>query len=126
MNYFLDTPILLWVLAQPDALTAPERRLLTDEGHHFFIPTMSVLEIGFLNEIKRIKIDVTEVTSEINRHPRMMLKSFDEMALLFSLKLSGNRDPFDRVILGQALATNTKIITRDRWMKKTAPQAMAV
>ena len=80
-----------------------------------------MLEIQYLVEIKRVELDIDETLKTIQLERNFELVSFDEEAMLHSLKLMTTRDPFDRIILSHALARSTKILTKDFWMKKTAP-----
>jgi len=121
MKYFVDTHLLVWRLIEPRRLSKMEKGLFSDSHAEFLIPTVVLLEIQYLTEIKRIEIDMDEALAAIQEDPSFQLAPFDETAMLHAFRLTTTRDPFDRMILAQALASSTKILTRDRWMKETAP-----
>jgi len=121
MHYVIDAHVLIERILEPSRLSRKVRSIFSAEENDFLIPTVCLLEIQYLTEIGRIKIDLDQTLSILRETPHFELIPFDEAAMLQSLRLNTTRDPFDRIILAQALALSTKIITRDRWMKSTAP-----
>lgn len=122
MNYFLDTHVLVWRFLEPHRLSTKAKRVFAEAEAVFLVPTVSLLEVQYLSEIGRIEVDMGEFLQTLKQQEEFRLVSFDELALMTSLRLTSNRDPFDRIILGHAMATSTKILSRDRWMLKTAPE----
>lgn len=98
------------------------KKIFGEDDHLFLIPTVSLLELQYLQEIGRVEIDMDQFLQTLRQQEDFRLVAFDEITLLASLRLTSNRDPFDRIILGHAVATSTKILSRDRWMKEMAPQ----
>ena len=121
MRYFLDTHILVWRFVESHRMPKTLRPLFLKEENEFLIPTISLLETQYLIEIGRIEVEIEQVLTTIQENPAFQLAAYDEAILLHSLRLTTTRDPFDRIILAHALATSTKIITTDTWMKHTAP-----
>lgn len=126
MKYFVDTHLLVWRLIDPRQLSKKERAIFSGAQAEFLIPTVVLLEMQYLSEIKRIEIDLDEALMTIQEDSSFQLVPFDEAAMLHAFRLTTTRDPFDRIILSQALASGTKILTRDRWMKETAPHLVVV
>lgn len=122
MNYVLDTHILVWRLLDPKKLSSKIQKIFKNQNNYFYIPTISVLEIQYLNEINRIHVEMDEILRIISEDDQYKTVSYDQHTMLQSLKLTSTRDPFDRIILGHAIALATKIITHDRWMKREAPK----
>lgn len=121
MNCLVDTHVLIWRYLAPERLSPKAKRCFAKSEARFLIPAVSILETQYLVEIGRIELDMDEFLETLKGGQEFKILPFDEMALIHSLKLTGTRDPFDRMILGQALSLGTPILTRDRWMKKTAP-----
>ncbi|HBF13896.1 MAG TPA: hypothetical protein DDW49_11020 [Deltaproteobacteria bacterium] len=120
MNYIIDTHVLIWRFVEPSRLSQKQKIIFKKETNQFLVPSMSLLEVQYLTEIGRVKLEMGDFLIALKNQDNFSIASFDEGILLHSLKLTSNRDPFDRVILAHALATSTKILTRDRWMKETA------
>ncbi len=121
MRFILDTHVLIERLLKPSRLSSKVRSIFLDEENDFLIPTVAFLEIQYLTEIGRIEMDIDQTLSTIQETERFQLIPYDEAAMFQSLHLNTTRDPFDRIILAQALARSHKILTKDRWMKRTAP-----
>lgn len=121
MQYLLDTHTLLWRLTQPRKLSKRVRAIFSKSTHQFTVPTIALLETQYLIDIGRIDLAVDDVLTTIQEEPQFSLVPYDEVVMLHSLRLTGTRDPFDRIILAHALATSTQILTHDQWMKKMAP-----
>lgn len=121
MKFVVDTHVLVWRLLQPSRLPKKVRHLFSEPDNEFLIPTVCLLEIQYLSEIGRIELDVEEALVAIREETNFQLIPYDEEAMLHSLKLTTTRDPFDRMILAHALSQSTKILTKDHWMKQTAP-----
>jgi PIN domain nuclease of toxin-antitoxin system len=77
------------------------------------------LEIQYLYEIKRVKYESGHIIDTL----------IDEIGLMFSdnnfesivrqaVQLSFIRDPFDRIIVADASINNSKLISKDRNLKK--------
>lgn len=121
MSYLVDTHILLWRLLEPRRLPKACRRAFANDAHEFLIPTIVLLEMQYLTEIGRVEINVDYVLQTIHDESAFQLVPYDEIVMAHSLRLTSTRDPFDRIILAHALATSTRLLTKDRWMRKMAP-----
>ena len=121
MIYLLDTHTLVFRFLNPKRLSKNHQSVFRDGGNSFLVPTLSLLEVQYLTEIGRIELEMGEFLSALKEEGSFEVIPFDEAVLAFALNLTSTRDPFDRVILAHALATSTKILTKDRWMHSTAP-----
>lgn len=121
MNYIVDTHILVCRFLKPQKLSKKLKDIFSKEENHFGIPTMALMEIQYLKEIKRIQIEMEDLLLVLKEHPQFELLPFDETVLAHTFHLTSNRDPFDRIILAHALVHSTKILTNDQWMEEMAP-----
>lgn len=120
-KYFVDTHVLLWRLLEPKRLSKKLSAIFLQPQSMFLVPTIVLLEIQYLKEIGRVDLEISSVWEIFQQEDVFKLVPFDESALRHSLTLTSTRDPFDRVILAQALAASLPLLTKDRWMKQTAP-----
>lgn len=125
MRYLLDTHILLWRLLDPVRLPKKSASILASSVHTFLVPAIVLLEMQYLREIGRVVVEVEQVLEFLRSAPEYDIVPYDVAVMAHSLRLTGNRDPFDRIILAHALATSTTLLSKDRWMKKTAPHLVA-
>ena len=113
MKLLLDTHALLWALGDPRSLSAKARSRLEDPASLVFVSVVSIWEM----EIKRSlgKLDTPEDLS----HQLKQLR-FQELPLQIRhaqvlRKLPAHhRDPFDRMLVAQAMADGLTVVTRDR------------
>jgi PIN domain nuclease of toxin-antitoxin system len=112
VRLLLDTHALLWALSKPDSLAPLARRRLEQAESTLFVSAVSAWEM----EIKRAlgKLDTPDdLPKQMQRH-RMLelpvhLRHVERLRKLPPL----HRDPFDRLLVAQALADDLTIVTRD-------------
>ena len=109
----LDTHVALWVTDSADRLDAGTRRLLDRPGGPVYISAISVAEIAIKVSIGLLRIpgspaDVIESTGCESLDLRA--PHANDVARLPLL----HRDPFDRLLICQALAENLVLVTADR------------
>lgn len=113
----LDTPVLVWVLAgEHSRLPLPVRTLLDTE--RLAISPMVSLELTYLHEIGRITTSAEEVLDAVRPALELVVSSvpFPEIVTA-AATLTWTRDPFDRVIAGNALADGATLLTADRTLR---------
>lgn len=120
MNYFLDTHALIWFLNGDDKLSKKSKELIENQINSKFISIATIWGIaikislgkfefkqGFMNFIDLIYENGFEIIPISIEH---------------TLKVSTlefiHRDPFDRLIIAQAITDNLTIITKDEHIEK--------
>jgi PIN domain nuclease of toxin-antitoxin system len=111
LNLLLDTHLLLWALLQPAKLKSRARSLI--ERNEVFVSAASIWEISIKSSIGKLEAK-----------PRVILEALKPAGLL-ELPISGvhaakvfelpalHRDPFDRLLLAQALSEPLILLTDD-------------
>jgi PIN domain nuclease of toxin-antitoxin system len=118
-GYLLDTNALLWLEAKPSALRASTRDALSTAP--LFVSVVSIVEMAIKAAIGKLSLPPPFHT-DFHAAVRRMLEdsAIDLLALdlpvvarLRHLPLY-HRDPFDRMIIAQALELGLAVATRDR------------
>lgn len=116
MRLLLDTHILLFALDGADRLRADVRGAIVDPKNKVFVSAASALEIVIKASIG--KLDVPPSISDwLPSH--LESNRFDVLAISLQHVLwverlpQIHRDPFDRILIAQALAEELTIVTRD-------------
>ena len=116
MKILLDTHILLWAVANSSSLSDRARELLEDDTNELYYSAVSLTEISLKHLVHP---EVIGMTSEASKsrfdeagyrefpYDSRVVKALDVMPLL-------HRDPFDRMLLAQALANGLKIMSHDK------------
>lgn len=121
-DFLLDTHTFIYWHLEEKSLSKKVLKILQNRQNKFFISALSILEIQYLIEIKRIEMNIGEIFSYIDSSPNLKILPFDRPALIESIKLKSHRDPFDRIILATAFAYKLKLLTKDKLISKLFPK----
>jgi len=111
---YLDTHAVVW-LYQKDLDKFSSTVIELIENNDLLISPMVLMELKFLNEIGRLHVKPMIIVSELQQ--TINLKICDEhfsKVVYESLDLSWTRDPFDRLIVANALASDAILLSKDR------------
>lgn len=120
---YLDTHVAIWLYAGELNLF-PKKVLEILDTADLYISPMVLLEIQYLKEFKKINFKVDRFLQDM--YLDMQLKLCEQKLIdtvLFAVKNSWTRDPFDRIIVGHADCENAMLITKDRNILKNYPHA---
>ncbi len=113
MNLLLDTHVVLWALVQPDLLRDDVRVLITDPAHAVHVSAATVWEI----EIKRA---VGKLSAPDGFAAECADRGFDGLPIdLVHAARAGrlpphHSDPFDRMLIAQAIEDDLVLVSDDR------------
>ena len=106
-----DTHILLWALSEPERLPRDARAYL--ERAEVFVSSASVWEISIKASMGRIECDPAQVADAIEAVGfRHLPITAAHAARVFTLPAI-HRDPFDRMLVAQALCESMPLLTSD-------------
>jgi PIN domain nuclease of toxin-antitoxin system len=116
MNYLLDTCTFLWYVQQPGMLSAPAVTALNDPASDLFVSDASLWEIALKNSAGKLPLPAalrTWIPQKLAFHLIQSLPlSHDD--IFRSGELPGvHADPFDRLIVAQALNAALTVISPD-------------
>jgi PIN domain nuclease of toxin-antitoxin system len=114
----LDTHVALWLHdSVVEKLSSRQRELI--ETCNLSISEFVRLEMQFLYEIGRIKTTPDHIVAHLAAHADVTLSTCSLHALMNeAIKVHWTRDPFDRLIVANALAEKVTLITLDRVILK--------
>ncbi len=116
MRYLLDTHTLLWFIAEDKELSDRARRLILDSSSEILISIASLWEIAIKINIGKLVLDKPFnqlFPDELDSHGIDILDiTMDHFMQVTTLPLH-HRDPFDRLIIAQALVEGMPIIGVD-------------
>lgn len=115
MNLLLDTHILLWHLADNPKLSLKASALIENEAHNKFLSIVSLWEIELKRNIGKLSLTQpieTLLPSEIVVLPLQI----EHIGYLKNLPFI-HRDPFDRIIISQAIVEGFSLLTDDNAFK---------
>lgn len=113
----LDTHVLVWLyVPRLDLLSARARGLVEEQD--LKASPAALLELEFLHEIGRLRVGAEAVVQSL--HAQLGLALADEAfgaVAQAALLHPWTRDPFDRLIVGQAEAAGAELLTRDETIR---------
>ena len=122
---YLDTHVVIWLFAGRIDLMSPNARDAIDETPALRISPMVLLEIDFLYEIDKIRVDSNRVHTYLKQKIDLTVcdKRFEPVCKA-AVQQKWTRDPFDRLITAQAAMTLSGLITKDRVIREHYAQAL--
>jgi PIN domain nuclease of toxin-antitoxin system len=116
MNILLDTCSFLWLVSDSSELSQNARQLFEDPANDVYLSVASAWEIIVKHNLGKLPLpELPHVFIKNNRlSHRMETLPLDEAAVLQLSRLPEyHKDPFDRVIICQAIAGGMTILTPD-------------
>lgn len=115
MNVLLDTHTLLWLVSTPSTVDPAALAVLADPATGVWVTAASAWEIAIKTRLGRLDGEAllsawTDIIAGMST-TELPIESSD--AILAGRLPWDHRDPFDRVIVAQALRRNLTIATRD-------------
>jgi PIN domain nuclease of toxin-antitoxin system len=107
----LDTHVLLWALLSPARLTAKVRRDI--ERSDVFVSAASIWEIAIKQSIVKIKIEPSSVLDALPQAGFDLLPIEGAHAVRTADLGVDHKDPFDRMLLAQAMCESMILLTND-------------
>ncbi len=113
MRLLLDTNILIRMLEEPHLLSAQVQATLDEADNDLFITTVSLVEIAIKVGTGKLAMP-REIIGRLNRLDCEMLPVLAEHAMRMARLPVLHKDPFDRLIVAQALVEDLILVTTDR------------
>ena len=115
MRLLLDTHLLLWALGDPDRLDSETRSLIEDAGNDVLFSAASIWEIAIKAGLGRadfaVRPEAVAQAARATGFTEVPVRA-DVAALVVDLP-PHHRDPFDRLLVAQAIAEPAWLYTVD-------------
>lgn len=121
MRLLLDSSTFLWLAAGASELSDRARQLLRDSGNELYLSAVSAWEIAVKFQAGRLELTANPdvlVPEARERHAVLALPFDEESALHLALLPQLHRDPFDRMLICQALVHGLAILTPDETIRR--------
>ena len=113
MRLLLDTHALLWSLARPDRLGSAAAAALRDPGNDVFVSAASTWEIAIKSALGKLDGDVGTIAAAGHDLGFVDLAVTIPHTIRVRTLRPHHRDPFDRILVAQALEEGLTIVTHD-------------
>ncbi|CAN5117920.1 type II toxin-antitoxin system VapC family toxin [soil metagenome] len=117
MRILLDTHALIWWMAGDPKLPVLVREVILDKTNAVFVSAVSAYEIAFKHRMGKL-----EMAERVARNFEWEIdqEGFNSLAVTASDALQAgafdhaHRDPFDRLLIAQALGNNLALVSNER------------
>jgi PIN domain nuclease of toxin-antitoxin system len=117
MNCLLDTHTFLWSVFAPDKLSAKARKAIRSADNSVCISTISFWEISLKFALGKIELencmpdDLPGIAAQM--HIEIIQPTALQTASFYQLPKVQHKDPFDRMIIWQAIQQPLVLISKD-------------
>lgn len=115
MNYLIDTHVLLWAAFQSDRLSAKAHRLIAEPRHRLLFSAASIWEVSIKRALNRpdFRVDPGALRAGLLSNGYEELTVDSRHCLALSALPMLHSDPFDRLLLAQAITEGLILMTAD-------------
>ena len=126
MKLLLDTSVLLWWLTDDDRLGIQARTLIADPAHEVMVSAVSLWEIVVNVRIGPLDAVIADILAALDRDgfTRLAIATSHLTALAGLPGHPDHRDPFDHLLIAQAIAEDATFLSDDRNTARYPVRAM--
>jgi PIN domain nuclease of toxin-antitoxin system len=125
MHLLLDTHIFLWLTMDDRRLNPSVRRLITSASQ-IFISSASIWEIAVKARLNKIGADPEDMVQEMKTCGFLELPVMARHAVAVARLPLVHRDPFDRLLIAQAIVEPMRFVTADAQLKAYSELVIAI
>ena len=121
MKYLLDTQVVIWALDDDPRLPQAILDIIEDSQNTIFVTMVSLWEIAIKRSINKLDLSTSlrDIQNQVmSKQVNMLSITLDHLEAVEALVYQGkHRDPFDRLIISQAITENMVLISSDPHFK---------
>jgi len=115
---YLDTHIIVWLYAAKLELLS-EKAKVAIETYDLYFSSIVDLELTYLSEIKRVTVQSEKILSNLADSIGLKRCDHDFSSIITKSKdIKWTRDPFDRIIVGNAAIGKNFLVSKDSLINK--------
>jgi PIN domain nuclease of toxin-antitoxin system len=120
VKLLLDTHLLLWAAGNPERLSEKARALIEKDEHELFFSSGSLWEIVIKRNLGRddFKVDARVLRRGLLDNGYSELPIASEHVVAIDGLPQHHKDPFDRVLVAQAIVEGITLVTSDPTVAK--------
>ncbi len=120
MKLLLDTHLLLWAAGEPARLSKPAKKLLSDPANDLIFSSASLWEIAIKRGLGRrdFRVEPRLLRRGLIDNGYAELAITGEHALATEFLPPIHKDPFDRILIAQAIVEGITLLTVDSVLAK--------
>lgn len=130
MRYLLDTHILIWALFDPTKLSEKVQQILSNPINMICVSSVDFWEISIKFRTGKIGLgdylpsDLPKICQQIGFE--LIDLSSNETGTFYQINADYHKDPFDRILIWQAITNDFTLISDDENVKKYVSEGLKV
>lgn len=117
-KYLIDTHIFIWAIMEPEKLSKKASAILENEGNKIYLSSMTFWEIAIKCQSKKLdlgRINILHLPNIVSQFDFEILNPdpYDFLSIGQVPLKENHRDPFDRMLIQQAIRNNLILISKD-------------
>jgi PIN domain nuclease of toxin-antitoxin system len=114
MRLLLDTHALVWWLSDDDRIGPRARMLIAEPANDVLVSVVSIWEILVKARLGKLEADLREIAGACDRQGFLSLAIAPEHLKRLSTLPVFHRDPFDHLLIAQAITEDATFLTENR------------
>jgi PIN domain nuclease of toxin-antitoxin system len=122
MSYLLDTHTFIWAISEKAKLSVKAKDVIDSSANSIFVSSITFLEIALKFSINKFGIEgllpdsLPEIALKMGF--KLIHLSPEESASCYNLSVTTHKDPFDRILIWQAIKRDYTFISKDARMNE--------
>lgn len=116
MQILLDTHIFVWWLKDDHQLSKQARIAITD-AEMVYVSSVSIWEAAIKIQLGKLDANIRELVDSIESEGFVELPLKSKQAAIVTKLPTIHRDPFDRMLVAQAISEPLRLLTSDKILK---------
>ena len=119
-NLLIDTQSFIWFVENDPKLPVSVRSVMEDDQYNLFISIASLWEIVIKSSLGKLHIqkNIPEMIKGITKSGFFILQIIPQHLITLHGLEHIHRDPFDRIIISQAITENMQVVSSDENFSK--------
>ena len=118
MKYLLDTHVFIWFIMEPEKLSKKVLKIISNDDNEILISPISFWEMAIKHQAKKLdlgKINILHLPHIAEQYDFTVLdpQTFDYVNIGQLPQKENHHDPFDRMLIQQAIRNNLVLISKD-------------
>ncbi len=130
MKYLLDTHYLIWALTDTKKISKKIVNIIIDPENEIIVSAISFWEISLKSSLGKLRItgfSPEDLPSACMQMGFIIIPiSADDASKYHHLSASHHRDPFDRMLIWQAISNDYTLISADRTIRKYIAEGLSM
>ncbi|MDR2796353.1 MAG: type II toxin-antitoxin system VapC family toxin [Spirochaetaceae bacterium] len=129
MIYLLDTHAFIWAALETARLSRNVKEIISDRNNEIFVSTVTFWEITLKASIKKLTFDKIDI-KDFPKYAREMGFTIIDMKETETITFhelplkEDHKDPFDRMLIWQAITYDMVLISKDNLLKQYAENGL--